>query len=203
LNTLFEQAVSDQATTPAGADPRRSAALLMHGLSEMDRRWAWSRLEASEQAALGPLLQELRELGVPADAGWVREVLSVAAPPASPSPAPAARDDARARIAAADAGTVCELLLQEPAALVVRLMALGPWPWADQVLGRLRAQRGAVIEPAGDREGELRSAPALDQALLAQLAARLPACEVKRVDAGNSPWSRFAPLRALLRRGGR
>jgi hypothetical protein len=50
-------------------------------------------------------------------------------------------------------------------------LQLGSWPWHDEVLATLRARRGELFEPAADHAVSPR--PALDQALLDRLAARL------------------------------
>ncbi|MGM9486029.1 hypothetical protein [Ideonella sp. YS5] len=161
MSVLFEQAVAPA----AGGSAQRSAALLLHGMSEADRAWAWEQLDEIQRAALSPLLHELRELGVPRDASLLREVIAEA-PRAAPRPS-----SARDRVANADPTQLAELLHAEPAGLVQRVLALGPWPWQSQVLASLRARRGEVLEPmAGDVHA---SAPALDEALLQRLAERV------------------------------
>lgn len=199
MNALFETAVLDeQAHTGAAGDQRRAAALLLHGLGEADRRWAWSRLDATEQRALAPLMQELKELGVPSDAAWVQQVLASQAPSA---PAAKPVDTVRDRIAQASPSQLVALLQPEPAMLVQRLLALGPWPWAQEVIGSLRAQRDEPFDPA--IVGTLPAAPTLDEALLRQLAARLPAASsIERASSQASPWVRVGQAARRLLRGG-
>lgn len=200
MNTLFETAVLKQAHTGTAGDERRAAALLLHGLGEADRRWAWSQLDAPEQLALAPLMQELKDLGVPSDAAWVRQVLASQAP-AAPETKPV--DAVRDRIAQASPSQLVVLLLPEPAVLVQRLLALGPWPWAQEVVSTLRVQRDDPIDPA--TAGTLPAAPALDEALLRQVAARLPeALSIEQAPSHPGPWIRMErAVRRLWRGGGR
>jgi hypothetical protein len=164
VSLLFEPA----AEFAPGNLAQRSAALLLHGMSEADRGWAWERLDDLQRQALAPLLRELNELGVPRDAGLLRDV--VASTPATSANSPAT---ARQRVAVADADRLADVLATEPAALVRRLLALGPWPWQDTVLTTLRMRRGELFEPV---TGEAHApAPALDEALLARVAERVGA----------------------------
>jgi hypothetical protein len=197
VNALFETAVLDeQAHTGVAGDQRRAAALLLHGLGEADRRWAWSRLDATEQRALAPLMQELKELGVPSDAAWVRQVLASQAPSA---PEAKTEDSVRDRIAQASPSQLVALLLPEPAMLVQRLLALGPWPWAQEVIGTLRAQRDEPFDPVS--VGTLQAAPTLDEALLGHLAARLPTASSVEAPSHPTTWGRMAQAARRLWRG--
>jgi hypothetical protein len=160
VSVLFAQAVAPA----AGSAAQRSAALLLHGMNEADRAWAWERLDDLQREALAPLLQELSDLGVPRDAGLLRDVVASAPVAATPDAT------ARQRVAGADPARLANVLALEPAGLVRRLLALGPWPWQDAVLTTLRARRGEIFEPdcaAGP------PAPALDEALLDRLAERV------------------------------
>jgi len=153
--------------------PRRNAALLLHAMSELDRDWALQRLSAAERSALAPLLSELQALGVAADLSHVRNLLGQ---PARHAGAP------RAIIAAAPVGQVVQVLMHEPAALVHKLLALGPWPWAGEALGLLRARRGqafGLVEP----RAQVGESPALDHALLAAVAGRLSPSEGRQAPA--------------------
>lgn len=179
MSVLFEQA----AAPAAGGSAQRSAALLLHGMSEADHEWAWEQLEDVQRATLAPLLRELRELGVPSDASLLHNVIAEA-----PSPAPQ-MESARDRVSKADPAQLAELLYPEPAGLVQCLLALGPWPWQSQVLAALRARRGEVFEPV---VGDVRaSAKALDQALLERLAERLSSGLSLTPPMGSRWWQRL------------
>ena len=188
---LFEPSLD-----PAVAQPsRRSAALMLHGMSDADRAWAWSRLDDTHRQALTPLLQELQDLGVPRDAALLGD--AVAADPVAPSAAPRT---ARQHVAAADAVQVADALAAEPAGLVRRLLALGPWPWQDAVLAALRTRRADAFEPVDQNIDA--PATALDEALLARLADRLS--QVSATTRADAPtwWSGLLQA-ARSRLGGR
>lgn len=185
MSVLFEQAVAPA----AGQTAQRSAALLLHGMSEADRAWAWEQLGEPQRATLAPLLQELRELGVPRDQALVSELIAEVPPQAAPA------RTARERVAAADAVQVAQLLCPEPALLARRLLALGPWPWQSQVLMALRAQHGEALEPMSDER--VVPAPALDEALLERMAERLPDAMPAATSPGAPWWQRL--LRELPR----
>lgn len=51
------------------ADPARQAALALHALSEQGRAQVMERMSEEHQSVLAPLLLELKQLGIPAQAG--------------------------------------------------------------------------------------------------------------------------------------
>ncbi|HEX5682651.1 MAG TPA: hypothetical protein VFY73_01340 [Ideonella sp.] len=172
MNALFADMVTSETSQPASQPPRRSAALLLHSLSDTDRAWALSQLDSGARDALRPLLDELLELGVPRDPVWVRQVLAESAP--SPSGRMDAIHAPRERIANADPQSVASLLLREPRGLVQRVLAMGPWPWTEAVRAALKLHRGDLFEPSvvTPRQPTPKGS-ALEQALLAQLTAAL------------------------------
>lgn len=163
-------------TVAGGSDlsaphPRRSAALLLHAMSATDRNWALSELAPQERSALTPLLRELQEMAVPADAGLIRQVLSNQA---AIDQQPAARVTARDLIAAASAQVVTAVLLREPTGLIRQVEALGPWPWSEALVTALRVQRGEALEPsASPIPAPKLPSSALEMALLTRLAAAI------------------------------
>lgn len=165
MNALFEQAVDAHTACPPGSN-RRAAALLLHGMAEADRAWAWSRLDDAERAVLSPLLDELRDMRIPRDGDLLRQATATAA-----AVSPGLQAAARQRIAAAQPAELVQVLGQEPSGLVRRLLSLGPWPWSEAVQTALRARRGDVFEAASDAD----QAPgdALAAALLERVAQRL------------------------------
>lgn len=138
---------------------RRQSALLLHGLQQPDRDWILARLPHSQRMVLQEHLQELRELGIPADP----QLAQAAGAGATDSPA--------ATLRLADAGDMQLVLAGEPAWLLRQLLAMEDWPWRDAWLAGLpTAQRERVLSlnaPA--------LAPAAAAALLGQTAARLAA----------------------------
>lgn len=59
---------------------RRRAALTLHALAVPDREWLLAQLPTAHRTALRGLLDELHELGIPADAAVIRAALAEATP---------------------------------------------------------------------------------------------------------------------------
>lgn len=190
MNRLFADEVSAQAAVTAPSTERH-AALMLHAMGEADRAWALARLQPAERARVAPLLDELRELGVPADRRWVAQVLDTSMP-ATPA-TPAMSDSPRQRVADANAQRVAEALMAEPAQLVLRVLALGPWPWRDEVLATLRARRGELFDPSSAPEAAVIASPALDRSLLQRLAVRVADTQPAHREAARSAgaWARW------------
>lgn len=158
----FEQVLQGaQATAVPSCD--RQAALLLHSLDASSRRWVLERLQPQEKSLVAPLLAELSDLGVPADAPWLLSLLEPAAKPSGE----ASNDACRRRIESAAVSDIRRLLDGEPVELVRRLLALGPWPWGAEL-----ARSFGLQAPAAPK-----TARAIDSALLAALAQRLAAQE--------------------------
>jgi hypothetical protein len=106
----------------------RQAALSLHALCKEDRDWILAYLPAEQASALRPLLIELRELGIPADAGLVGPLLA----------APASQDASELAGDAPDAGSfsaLARMLESEPAEVAAALLTDETWPWRSQLLG--------------------------------------------------------------------
>jgi hypothetical protein len=176
--------------------PRR-AALALHGLHASDRDWILAQLAAPERAPLDPLLEELRELGIPADRSMIDAAVTAAPAPISPPPAQTPRD----RIRAASPARIREALAGEPAAVVASLIAVEPWPWRAAFLARLphrtrgeisRASPQAARRCAGNRFADT-LVDALDARLLpgeAPSAFALWTERVTRSAKALKPWKR-------------
>lgn len=132
----------------------RQSALLLHGLSAPDRRWVLEQLAAPDQLILNQHLNELKSLGIPADAAFS----------ADRRPPPAA-----ATLETASADQMRRLLAEEPVWLVRHLLALADWPWRDDFLATLPASQRRRMTAA--HRAPL--APRAAQSLLAQLTQRL------------------------------
>jgi len=144
----------------------REAALALHALGSDDRAWLIERLTPAQQRAVAPLLAELAELGIPADARLVDEALHQSARSNT--------SDAQQRIAALDAAQVAGLLRGEPASFVACVLGLAAWPWARGYVERLEATARRQLEDA------LHEAPAATAPLRAWLLETLAG----RIDAG-------------------
>lgn len=142
-------------TRPAGA---REAALLVHGLPDAARAQVLERLSDDERAAVLPLLQELRALGIPAlpHDGTRAAAAPVAAAGVSP------------RVAALGAHAVARGLSRCAPATAAHVWGAGPWPWKDAVLELLDAPRRNAVRRWLDA-GAQPLAPRMTEALLAQL----------------------------------
>ena len=140
----------------------RRAALTLHALPEADREWVLHRLDVGQQQLVNEQLLELKSLGVVADESLVRQAL-----------AQGAEREAtlgwRKTLGLCDADRVFTLLQGEPATLIARVLAQGPWAWEAALLEQLGPSRRALVLAQRDR---VRPSAALDQCLLDELARR-------------------------------
>ncbi|PTT79710.1 hypothetical protein DBR42_20865 [Pelomonas sp. HMWF004] len=117
---------------------QRRAALTLHALAAPDRDWLLRQLPVADRTALQSLLNELQELGIPADAGVIRSALAEAAPGTGAAlPDAAALAQVLAREAVSLRGTLLSLL---PAGQ--RGAVLAQWP------SELEALPVALAQPA-------------------------------------------------------
>jgi hypothetical protein len=120
----------------------RQAALLVHGLDAAARGQVLGRLDASQAARLGVLLEELDGLG------WSRGRGPGPAPVragARAAPAALAPQDRVARLRAED---VARALAGCSTWTVARLLSVREWPWRAQVLERLAPARRHEVRDA-------------------------------------------------------
>jgi hypothetical protein len=170
VNKLFEQVVTDSESTPA-LRRQRSAALVLHSMSEADRAWALAELSEEERGVLRPLIDELQALGVPADTDWVSSALGTPAPVAR-SRGREASDPVHRKVARALPEQVVAVLQDEPVELVRRLLGLSSWPWKTEVIAALNTRRGELFDAAPALA--LSQPPsALDRAALTRFAGQL------------------------------
>lgn len=145
----------------------RQAALALHGLAPVDREWMLSRLPQQRSGELRELLDELQEIGIPADPELIRH--AIAARPDAVTPA----GPHASRTAALSAGQAHELLAGEPDSLVATLLVGGAWPWREGFLAKLPAERARRIR---ELASTLSAGPVLRQAVLETFAARAELC---------------------------
>ena len=147
--------------TVAPAAPLRKAAMLLHSMSEVDRRWMLARIDRAQRTRLEGLLDELTALEFPVDADLVRESLK-AGTASTVAPTPRATD-----MSGWTAEQAAGVLLAEPDDLIALVLRAGDWPWAAALRARLGATRVRAIEasrysaaagvPAGLTEATLRA----------------------------------------------
>jgi hypothetical protein len=166
-----------------------------------DRAWILERLPSLHAELLQGMIEELRELGIPADASLLRDA-SAAQPPPPPPLVEAPRDPVLA-IAEADLETLVLILKEEPPGLVARLLDLHPWPWEEALLARMHPDKLAQVQALRNPAGR---GPERGQALRALLLDGLGAClrergtrclppPAKPAGSRPRPWWRRAPAR--------
>lgn len=166
--TSFEAAL-DAAGQFVRAGEERSAALLLHTVAAEDRAWLLAQLHEDDRARLQGLVDELRTIGIPPAPELLQELAPGKAAPRAEHPAVASG------LRHADADALASVLSAEPAELIARVIALGPWPWTGALLARLGAMhRQEVMERMAALPKEPGRVPcAFDLRLLELVEARL------------------------------
>lgn len=179
--------------TPAGAqDPGlRQSALLLHAMPHADRQWLLERLSAQERGAIASLLDELVSLGIPRsqellqqaiaqNATATQEAFASKRPPDATVSTVQALDSIDAEKDALAWSRLCEVLKEEPARLVARLLALHDWAWREKALRTLAPRKRQFVLELGERRAQpspvTSGAPlatTLSAAMLAALAERV------------------------------
>lgn len=153
---------------PSGtSDTARHAALLLHAMPESDRTWALGQLPQPQQALLTGLLQELQELGIPQDRRLIDEAVEAMAASQTQEPTSLSRLDP------VGVQALGVLLGKEPALLVARLLACGPWTWEDELLARLAPAQRRQVEKLRATLVAAPAAHALKDALVQKIEAHL------------------------------
>lgn len=117
----------EQSMPPAVASARR-AALALHSMAGDDQRWMLSRLPVGQRLVVQDLLDELRTLGLPAQADWLQKVCRSEVPAALTS---------LDRLRAWPAAEAYRLLSCEPDRLIADLLRLGSFTWQPALLAQL------------------------------------------------------------------
>lgn len=155
------------------AGPRKSA-LLLHAMPAASRLWLLDQLPPAEAATLRSLLDELCELGIPADQDLLHDVLSDAT--ARDVTAPADAEAQSALIDNAGPGSLWLALRDEPAGLIARFLALSEWRWEHGFLDQLGAAKRYQVQTLlaqFRRDDRMAAADQLRAQLLARLSGRL------------------------------
>jgi hypothetical protein len=166
------------AAATADSDVRK-AALLLHTLSDVDRNWMLEQLPVQHRRQLLELVEELRELGIPASQALLDAVKDDATVGRAPISVPA--DDGWeswcAEIDRSAPSAVWPILRAEPEHLIARVMAVRDWSWAPAIAQWLdplqRSRVRALLEQGGSSNyGE---AQAMNTYLLSRLSERIRA----------------------------
>lgn len=121
----------------------RHAALTLHAMHPDDRQWALHALDGQQRDSLMPLLDELRELGIPQDP----TLLSSLSEPDTVRPVPPAGQDG-IDLDAMPPDVVIAVLRSEPARYVELLLDLHPWAWRNA----WPAARTRAVKPVGQAD---------------------------------------------------
>lgn len=143
------------------------AALVLHGLGEADRAWVLQALSVEQQGRLRPLLRELGELGIPADATLFGPLVE-RRPPEQRAAGPEPLEQLEER----ELAGLALLLAAEPPRVAAVLLSARSWRWRERVLARLPAAAVEAIHAV-----ERPEADALQAAVVAQVARQLQAQE--------------------------
>jgi len=162
----------------------REAALALHALEPADRAWLIERLSPPQRQAVEPLLDELAELGIPADARLVDEALRHSARGAVRGP--------QQRIAALQPPQAAQLLRDEPAPFVACVLGLSAWPWAAGFIEGLDASARRRLQDA--MHDAPSSSAALRAWLIEALAARIDADAIGMDAPARLAWSAGARM---------
>ena len=193
-------------------DSRKRAALALLGLRAADQKWLLAQLPNADRGDVAALLDELMRMNPSATAAQIAaatSALNLEATQTEWSPATGdglptapedalrtAPDDALRTLARASASLLHRELRTESDSVIGIVCALKNWRWKDELLGLLGPTRAADI---GRLQREAISpTPAMAQALMAALAARI---EAGRREAGFSADLRAARAQGTLGNG--
>ena len=174
---MDEGLVIDAAAT-ADNDVRK-AALLLHTLSDADRNWMLEQLPAQHRRQLLDLVEELRELGIPASQALLDAVKDDTTAGRAPICVPAVDswESWCAEIDRAGPSAVWPILRAEPEHLIARVMAVRDWSWAPAIAQWLdplqRSRVRALLEQCGP--SNYAEAQAMNAYLLSRLGERIRA----------------------------
>lgn len=129
------------------SDVYRQSALLLHSVGEADRAWVLQRLEPEQRADLGGYLQELTELGLPADPFLVDSLLQqrdIETPPENQDVPVLPWHTLRT----ASGPQMLHLLRTEPSWLIGTILSIEAWPWREAIFVGLDTSRRDRVRSA-------------------------------------------------------
>lgn len=152
----------------SGTDGARHAALLLHAMGPADRNWMLDALSSAQRQQISGLLQELEVVGVSRDPLLISEATADGDSSDRPS-------DEEFLMALDRSGVerAVAYLRTEPAELLAQWLQCAHWPWKEDLLGALEAnKRRELKEILVDRSVSGRSTPRAMRARLIDALAR-------------------------------
>jgi hypothetical protein len=110
----------------------RMAALALHALSADDLPRVWSRLDEHSRSTLGPLLDELKELGIPNGRQWLAADTNADA--AAETRVPIDDRALRAKAWCLRPQQVLSTLSMQSVDTAACVLQIAPWPWRTEVI---------------------------------------------------------------------
>lgn len=147
-----------EAMVDESLDGLKRSALTLHALAQSDKDWLLARLPATHREALHRMLDELAQLGVPADPSLVQEILAThqGVTQSAGRPTPIHGDagtrpdvfiqDALATLSTSQVTRLANELSQEPPVLIAACLQLQSWPWSQVFKQALSARVRQAVE---------------------------------------------------------
>lgn len=180
----------------------RHAALLLHSLAQGDRQWMLAQLASSERADVASLLDELADLGLPADGTLLDEILKASETMSIQAGEPQTDEGAlESRVKRLPLGSIVWALRDEPDELIAMVLRLSVWPWQGEFLAQLSAvRRRDVMDLLRGDQAVAAPKKALADALLVALCARANGQVEVFSRASQSPFGTRMPWQRAIRR---
>jgi hypothetical protein len=153
----------------------RKAALYLHGLEDVDRRWLLNALSDDERDNLLATLTELDEMGVPSGKAWLPELAETHITEAREEENAPHSSEIEA-IEGADLEKLIHAFEQEPESIVALLLKHRVWSWRQAYLGKQYLQKREQLLRAFETPSPPLK-PKVEAALLTALASQLNKAE--------------------------
>ncbi len=133
----------------------RRTALMLHAMHPADRAWVLGELPVAQRAVLDPLVAELQDLGIPADATLLSEVVDTGADTTAGSPrdepthslgAGHAHEERLLRLTDSEVSKLAQALAVDSPALAAQLLTACDWSWRERLLAQLETPLRGRIE---------------------------------------------------------
>ncbi|MCO4855932.1 hypothetical protein MKD49_05475 [Herbaspirillum sp. WGmk3] len=123
----------------------RRAALLLHTLPLRERQLLLNAFTEDQRSSLQELLTELDSLGIPHDRVLLDQTLATLQ--ILPSAGAHQHDRIWLQAISGDrVGQLAQILMDEPAELIARLLAAGPWHWSGDLMAALELPKRRQVQ---------------------------------------------------------